>query len=99
MGKESGVPCVQWNRIAARARWRLRFDRARAGDFGHADRANGAARHVVLPDDFAVLRRLGARGYAGRKARRRARSGACMEFQLTTARALAAFAWPRHGLD
>src|ERR1700674_780144 len=76
MAEEGGVPRVQRNRSTACAGWRMRFDRARIGDYGCADRANAAARDVVLSDAFALLRRLGASGHSGGKARPRAGDGA-----------------------
>src|ERR1700731_5038860 len=76
MAEESGVSRVQRNRTAAGLGWRVRFDRARAGDYRRADRADATAGDVVLRDTFALLRRLGAGGHSGGKARPRAGDGA-----------------------
>src|SRR6267143_273755 len=76
MAEESGVSRVQRNWTAAGAGWRMRFDRARIGDYGRADRADAAAGDVVLRDTFAILRRLGAGGHSGGKARPRTGIGA-----------------------
>src|ERR1700731_2369783 len=75
MAEESGVSRVQRSRTAAGLGWRMRFDRARTGDYRRADRADAAAGDVVLRDTFALLRRLGAGGHSGGKARPRAGSG------------------------
>src|SRR6266446_5353403 len=76
MAEESGVPCVQRDRPAAGTGRRVRFHRARIGDYGQADRGDAASGDVVLPDSFPVLQRLGGGGYSGWKARSRAGRGA-----------------------
>src|SRR5580704_8324749 len=77
----------------------MRFNRARTGNYGRADRADETARNVVLPDACALLRRLGASGYAGRKARSRTRSGTRNLISQGAASAFKDCLWDGHGWD
>src|SRR6266849_3261620 len=99
MAEEGGMSRVQRNRVAAGAGWRMRFDRARIGNYRCADRADAAAGDVVLPDAFAVLRRLGAGGLSGGKARPRAGGGARNHFQESAAGAPENCLWDGYGRD
>src|SRR2546423_12175377 len=99
MAEESGVPRVQRNGVAAGAGWRMRFDRAWIGDYGCADRADAAAGDVVLPDAFAVLRRLGGGGHAGGKARPRAGNGSRDVLSKGAESAPENCLWNGHGRD
>src|SRR5712692_528003 len=99
MAEKSGVPRVQRNRSAARVGWWMRFNRARIGDYRCADRADAAAGDVVLPNAFAVLRRMGAGGHSGGKARPRAGRGARNHFQESAAGAFEDCLWDRYGRD
>src|SRR5258708_22913686 len=99
MAEESGVPCVQRNRVAAGVGRRMRFDGAWTRDYGCADRADAAAGDVVLPDAFAVLRRLGAGGDCRGKARPRASSGARNQFQEGAAGTFENRLWDGYGRD
>src|SRR5262249_15187229 len=65
LGKESGVPRVQRRGTAASVGRRLRLDRARSGDYGYPDRADGEAGDMVLPDNWRLLCGLGAGKHAG----------------------------------
>src|SRR5260370_18736530 len=99
MAEESSVPRVQRNRFTAGTGWRMRLHRARPGNYGRANRADGQAGDLVLPDDYAVLRRLGSRRHAGRKTRPRESSRARNEFQESAERAFENCVWNRHRRD